>query len=443
MKNKSYGLVWDEERHPEDIVIKVGNRTPYIEEDKDLSTEGKGTSHILIEGDNFASLTAMQDTHKNSVDIICIDPPYNTGNEFIYNDDRVDPDDGYKHSMWLNFMDKRMRLAYNLLKDDGICYVFIGHDELGNLTLLLDQMFGRQNRVTIISRATNFGKNMGAHFAESCDYILCYAKNKEAVKNSFYRPVDESDYDKTDERGRYKLNRFRSSNGTKNQYKILCPDGKYVVPKSYRQWRINEEGYLKLLNDDRIEVVPGSNQHLMMEDGSESVWKIRKKVYKDEERLPPYNFIAEQSCTNEDATRELKSIFGGEFKFDYPKPTALIKHLIKITNKSNDITVLDFFAGSGTTGHAVIDLNAEDQGTRSSIMCAMNEFDNDADICTDVTYKRLSLVVEKWRKLYNNQLDLLGDGFPPRLRYFITKLAENNDPITNMITEETNKEAIK
>ena len=178
MEKKKYGLVWDDEKHPEEIVIKTNKKTPYIEEKKELSTKGKGTSHILIEGDNYATLTAMQNTHKNSIDIICVDPPYNTGNEFIYNDKRVDEEDNYRHSKWLNFMDKRLRLAYNLLKSDGVCYTCIGHDELANLVLLQDQVFGRNNRITIISRMTSPKIKMNEKVAnDNCDYILVYAKN--------------------------------------------------------------------------------------------------------------------------------------------------------------------------------------------------------------------------------------------------------------------------
>ena len=436
-----YGLVWDEERVPEDIVIKTEEQTPYIEEVKKLSTKGKGTSHILIEGDNYASLTAMQNTHKNSIDIICVDPPYNTGNEFIYNDKRVDDEDNYRHSKWLNFMNKRMRLAYNLLKDDGICYIFIGHDELANLILLSDQIFGRQNRLSIISRRSKAKVDRSSkNFSGNCDYILVYSKT---IKFARIREgINPKDFKLEDENGKYKLEPLMKNavTGGDSIYDITCPNGEIIRPTNGVTWSCVKSTFHDKYEKGMIVIKPSNTRNI---EGTQA--PFYKKYLKDAEKKgrSVKNFLADNSFLNDNGSKEVRDLFDGEKVFDYPKPTALIKHLIKITNKPNNITVMDFFAGSGTTGHAVIDLNAEDEGTRSSIMCALNDFDDDADICTDVTYKRLKLVIDGWRKKYNDQLDLLGAGFPPTIKFFKTKHASNNDPLTVMRAEEITKNSLK
>ena len=413
-----YGLVWDTEKNLEDIVLKCEKQLPYVEEVEELSMKGKGTSHVLIEGDNFASLSVMQQTHKNSVDIICIDPPYNTGNEFIYNDKRVDSEDNYRHSKWLNFMHKRMQLSYTLLKRDGICYTFIGQDELANLTLMMDQIFGRKNRISIISRITRKHGNSGNNIVDCCDYILAYAKDISQIE-SIGEERKESKEDV-----QYFINAIKPS---KNQvYDIEFPCGTVISPPEGRGWKLAYDSFLPEFKAGNIF---HKNGHV-----------FRKKILTSD--LKVRNFFFDNEFANRKGTQEVKALFGGVLPFDFPKPTALIKHLIKITNKPNDITVMDFFAGSGTTGHAVIDLNAEDQGTRSSIMCALNDFDDEADICTDVTYKRLKIVIDGWREKYNNQLDLLGDGFPPTLKYFKIKHAQNNDLTTKLLVDERNKETL-
>ena len=465
---RKYGLVWDKETHLEDCVLKHNTHTPYLVEDKTkeiIGEEGK-PSHVLIEGDNFHSLTIMQQTHKNAIDIICIDPPYNTGHEFTYNDRRVDEEDNYKHSKWLNFMEKRIKLSYNLLKEDGICYTFIGEDELANLILMMNQIFGTKNKLSIISRKTSGGAGEAAHINDSCDYILVYVKNINLLnKEAFTTAIDKSKYTEKDSNGSYKWNgalcsASMTSSRPNQRYWVECPDGSFIIPigdtlpekikngehiKSKDgdfRWTASYKTFLE--EKELFRVVPGNSKNLMNEHGKPSKWKLEKKVYSniaDIKRNPISNFLTDPKFYNAAGTKELKELFGGRKVFDYPKPVALIQHLIKITNKSSNITILDFFAGSGTTGQAVIDLNAHDNGTRKSIMCAMNDIEDDIDICTDVTYKRIKMVTENWIK--QSKTELGGwDGFPPTLKFYNTKFINNTDPLTILRVEENNKKII-
>ena len=461
-----YGLVWDEEKNPEAIVNKCNKKLPYVKQIKKYSSKKEGTSHALIEGDNYASLKIMQETHRNAIDIICIDPPYNTEKgEFIYNDKRVDDEDNYRHSKWLNFMDKRIRLAYNLLKEDGVLYMFIGKDELANLTLLTDQIFGEKNRVTTISRITKKTSARNTSFEDSCDYILVYAKSLTKVDDNGGFGVEIEDTYRE-----YSLVLSGISVARPNQrYWVECPDGEKIcvvgekypsvgsdecVPsvKGDRLWYLSKEGYEreKAAGNLIFKKNTKKSSSLINDKGEGSLWRVSFKTQTRTSTRRIHNFITDNEFTNNKGTEEVKELFGHK-AFDYPKPTALIKYLIKITNKPKNITVLDFFAGSGTTGHAVIDLNIEDNGTRNSIMCALNDFDDEVDICTDVTYKRLNLVVEKKRKEIEKkkgeQISITEfkryDGFPPSLIYFRVMYAQNNDLSTKMLVDERNKETLQ
>ena len=456
---RKYGLVWDKETHLEDCVLKHNTHTPYLIENKTkeiIGEEGK-PSHVLIEGDNFHSLTVMQQTHKNAIDIICIDPPYNTGNEFVYNDKRVDNEDNYRHSKWLNFMDKRMRLSYNLLKQDGVVYCFIGHDELANLTLMMDQIFGVKNRISIISRVTKKGGSAGSGISSSCDFILMYAKDATKINIGRKREEDVVTVGGLVFGSSYDITTVRPN----QRYWIQCPDGSFIIPAGNtfpnkvehlnninsspgdRLWSLTSPSFIKELNAGNIifekSDIPSTS--MIDENKQPTYWRIKRtKVKKANTIAKINNFLDSSDFTSTAGNKEIKELFGKPV-FDFPKPTALIKHLIKITNKSNNITVLDFFAGSGTAGQAVIDMNAADNGSRKSIMCAMNDPDDEIDICTEVTYERLKIVTQKW--INQSKTELGGwDGFPPTLKYYKIEFIDNTDPLTQIMTEENNKKII-
>ena len=435
-----YGLTWDQEKNPETIVTQTDAGVPFIEEIKELTVKGQDTQHILIDSDNYPALKILNQTHRNAVDIICIDPPYNTGNEFIYNDKRVDEEDDYRHSKWLNFMDKRIKLSYNLLKDDGIFYCFIGHDELANLILMLDQTFGRQNRLTIIARVVKVGGGQSKDFVSNCDYILVYGKNKNLLNIGITR-----DEPKHEERTiTLPKNKWGTPDESKDyshkQYPVECPDGSFVTPAKDDLWGFSLNRFNKEKELGNILIKKSDKSGLIDKDGNKAIWIVSHKRILDGLMKAP-NYIHNSKYFSSAGSKELKELFGGNKVFDYPKPTALIEYLINITNKEKNITVLDFFAGSGTTAHAVMNLNEKDLGSRQSISIALNDIDDEADICTDVTYERLKIVVKNIQDKYQGQLDLTAAG-NPTLKYLKVQILDYQSETQSILIEKNNKETL-
>lgn len=431
-----FGLYWDRNECPDPAVEMCKTQFPYTKTIKSLNDE-KAVAHRLIEGDNFHALSVMA-AKGEKVDIIYIDPPYNTGNEFTYNDK-------WKSTEWLTFMEHRMKLAHRLLKDDGICYISIGDDELANLTLLCDQVFGRQNRITTISRITKKGGNQGLTFSPACDYILVYSLAPELLTIGKTREEDEQKYIS-------RADVIVGSDARPNQrYWVECPDGSFIIPKGnnypekithlsnvaseqgetrwvYTHAKFKEE---QLKGNITFKKVKSASDTLVDQNFNPSPW--RPVITKHTTALKKVrNFLVDQTFTNEAATKDLKELFGKKV-FDFPKPTALIKHLIEITNKPKDITVLDFFAGSGSTAHAVMDMNAADGGRRKSIMCAINGLEGEInDICTNVTYKRMELVIDKIIKERKQASIMDSDDFPPCLVHEKIEFIPYDGSDTNM-----------
>lgn len=436
LENKKYGLVWDKEREPEQVVLDCQNNLPILKEikDKHIKTDNSD-DNILIEGDNYHALSVLNYTHENKIDVIYIDPPYNTGgDDFIYNDKFVDKDDKFRHSKWLNFMEKRINIAKNLLAKDGVLYISIGDDEVSNLRLLCDKIFGEINFITMISRVAKTASNLGAHFAPSTDYILVYANNK-SITPYFKDEVDESLYKKVEKEGERKGEKYRDDVAfyqssqkdlrPNQKYFIECPkDGSKLLPPCLIQdevmiegdgrWRWSKETYLakkELLVFKQTKTSP-----LVDENGNKAKWNIYTKSYLKDRQISgtkPRNYL--DSFINRKGADFLKTL---DIKFNFSKPIDLIKYLIKITDKKNDITILDFFAGSGTTGQAILELNKEDLGSRKFIICTNNE----NDICNNVTYPRLYRVING----YTNSKNKIFDSLNGNMRYFQTELLEKN-----------------
>lgn len=441
-KSKKYGLVWEEKE--EKVCEDLKKSIPYLEEYQELRILKGGEDaphHLLIEGDNLEALNLLMVTHKNKVNVCYIDPPYNTGNEFIYNDKIVDENDEWKHSKWLSFMNKRLLLAKKLLADDGIIFISIGDDELAQLKLLCDEIFGERNFVSNITRIAKKGSNQGTFFRPTKDYVLIYAKNKDLIKEfSVEKDIDKSKYTFFDKIGTSK--RFYkkghslyqasldSQRGCKNQrYYIEAPDGTLIIPpgKNLPSLKKDGEKIIPLTKDDKVwrwsEKTYQKQKHLLIfskskksplidSNGEKTEWNVYEKKYLDEVEgkstmLPDdvfYNFL------NSSATKKLNEM-GIDFSFS--KPTELIKYLISLTNKRNDLIVLDFFAGSGTTGQAVLELNKEDGGNRQFILCTNNE----NNICEEVTYPRLNKVING----YSDSKDKEIEGISANLKYYKVK----------------------
>lgn len=381
--NGKYGLIWDKEKEPEKIIEECNKYIPILKEikEKELENGNEGLNNILIEGDNFHSLEVLNYTHKEAIDIIYIDPPYNTGKEFIYNDKIVNVEDGYRHSKWLNFMSKRLGLARNLLKDSGMIFISINEIEFAQLKLLCDSIFNPQNYVAIITwQNLDSVKNDAKYFSTNTEYILVYAKNKNELKiqgtkkgekqRSYYKNYDD------DPRGEYLLTPLHAKSGSET--------GKYTyVFKNGQTWNAPEGTYPrfakttleKLENEGRIYLDPKGKK------------VPQKKTYLSEvgDRMPPTTFWSSKEYgSTRQSNSELAKLIG-KGKFQNPKPTKLIKKLIDLVENKNAV-ILDFFAGSGTTGQAVMELNSEDNGNRKFILCTNNE----NDICEEITYKRIA-----------------------------------------------------
>jgi len=434
-----YGLIWDKEKEPETIVVDCDKKLPVLNslEEDDIVCE-KGRNHILIKGDNFHSLTVLNYTHKESIDIIYIDPPYNTGNrDFMYNDKYVDYDDGYRHSKWLNFMQKRLKLAKKLLKKTGVIFISIGDNEVAQLRLLCDSIFSEHNFITCCSRVAKRTSNKGNFFKPTKDYVLVYARQLSEIDWKFgvEQEVNEKEYKYEDEKGKYKKNGASlyqpSLDSRPNQrYWIECPDGSLIIPpgnvfpkelkdgafvkpesNADKVWRWSYESYLQQ-KDRLIFTKASSNCPLIDSNGKPSKWNIYDKVYLDNKlgnTLLPEDVIYD--FVNSQGTKEVLDL---DLNFSFAKPVGLIKYLIKLCQMPKDITVLDFFAGSGTTAQAVLELNAEDGGNRRFILCTNDE----GGICTEVTYPRIERIING----YKNR-----EAIPANLKYFETEFVDNSN----------------
>ena len=350
-----------------------------------------GTSkltHTFIEGDNYPALKLIQEKYSEQISIIYIDPPYNTGKKsFVYDDSFTQKKD--KHSSWLSFMYRRLVIAKELLKEDGCIFIAIGQDELYNLKLLCDQIFGEENFINDFMWLHGKGKkdNWSRTMQQS---NLCYAKNKKKLQPFLdyeYTTWAKTNPDK-DKRGNWfsgsiSFDEKRSNPNHPNYYTITSPTG----IQWQRQWLISKEEMNKLISEDKIYW------------GKSPEYKNvpRQKIFNGEKtEIIPKNIIDTAQSTRE-AQNHVDSLLEEQFSFDNPKPVDLIEHLIKITNMKNDSIIMDFFAGSGTTLEAVENLNQQDKGTRRCILIQKTEeiinkdskYKNIAELC----YTRVTKVL--------------------------------------------------
>ena len=385
-QHKKYGLVWEDK--PEDVEERLREELPVLREVKDkaiLSDDPDAPNHILIEGDNLEALTALSYTHEGKIDVIYIDPPYNTGNkDFVYNDSFVDIEDSYRHSKWLSFMNKRLKIAKKLLSDKGVIFISIDDNEQAQLKLLCDTVFGSDNFTgNVIWEKTDSPRMDVSGFTVRHDYILVYQKQYFVLKRLM--PDDVPDhYNKVDENGRqYYLKPLRLMGGHKSDslyYGIEAPDGTIIYPKETNGdngcWRWSKTKYENEI--ERIEWVKGKKG-----------WSANFRIYADNMTPTPVNTVwpFEKVGSTRTAKTELSNIVQ-QFIFSYPKPTSLLSFIERIASEK-DSTILDFFAGSGTTLHATMQLNAEDGGHRHCILVTNNE----NNICEEVTYERNKRVI--------------------------------------------------
>lgn len=381
VNGKKYGLVFEE--HREEIDEVLDTHTPVLTEEEDLFIDNGGQMNFLIEGDNLASLKLLEKTHKGKIDLIFIDPPYNTKNgDFGYDDNRIDLNDSFRHSKWISFMKVRLSLARKLLKDAGVIFVAIDDNEQAALKLLCDQIFGEENFLaSIIWQHSIQPKGYSGTFSVHHNYLLCYQKTAQFVLNSLPRTAEDNkaySNPDNDPRGKWRSGDVRNALYRPNLiYDIISPSGKVIKPCA-NGWRWSKETVEQKIKTGEI---------IFSKDET----RIIRKIYLDtlSGRTPETIWFGKDVGTTRSAMSEIKEIFGTS-AFGTPKPTGLIERTLRLLSQT-DTTILDFFAGSGTTGHAVMKLNAEDGGNRRFILCTNNE----NNICRDVTYERIKRVIDK------------------------------------------------
>ena len=443
---KKYGLVWERENAKEEFEEKSKNSYPVLQKvpEKEIVINSKKPNHLLIEGDNYHVLTIMQYTHFESIDVIYIDPPYNTGNgNFKYNDKWVELEDTYRHSKWLNFMEKRLKLAYNLLKDDGVIFISIDDNEVAQLKLLCDQIFGEKCFVGIMPwKKRTIKTDVPYNVSQDYEYIVVYAKPLFRAG----RPIERKYYETDDFPGKpwriSDLTKQATADERPNSYfTIVDPKNGTEYPANKNSvWRITRETFPDYLQRNKI-VFPGDYNFSKIKTPKMRIfkWEDEKKHGKDPTTATTTFLPQEKVGMYQDGTREMINLFGTKI-FSYPKPIALIKHLIDMSNKKNAV-VLDFFAGSGTTAHATMELNKSNGGNRQCILITNNEVDKETEkrlkekgivkgseefekhgVCYAVTFPRLKKAIHGYITPDGKKVKGLGEN----LRYYKTKFVAKN-----------------
>lgn len=473
---KKYGLVWEDK--PEDVEEQLRTQLPILREvvekriiakpslnqdvkewkdnqDKnpmlEFDTEDKTSNpeslesfnpsnhssddvaapnHILIEGDNLHALTALTFTHEGKIDVIYIDPPYNTGNkDFKYNDAFVDKEDSYRHSKWLSFMHKRLEIAKRLLSDKGVIFISIDDNEIGQLRILCDDIFEERNLIAQIIVISNSAKNNANYVSVTHEYLLCYSKNianldlkwqvkknnvedfKKISNNLFKSGLSQKEiqselrqltkypkfydfdhYVYIDKKGPFRASDLTAPN-SKNFFDILHPITQKPCKTGTRGWANSPTGIEDLINEERI----------LFGDDEMTMPQLKNYLSENEYQLPKSTIFFDSQST----TKWIKS---NGFDFAFPKAIEYIEYILTMY-PSISYTILDFFAGSGTTLHATMQLNAEDGGNRQCILVTNNE----NNICEEVTYERNKRVIEGYTNAKGVQVAGLTNN---KLRYY-------------------------
>ena len=412
LARKKYGLVWDSEKEPEQVVLDCAKKLPILKNitEKDIKTSDDDYN-IMIEGDNYHALQVLNYTHKGKVDVIYIDPPYNRGKkDFIYNDKYVDKEDGYRHSKWLNFMEKRLELARELLEDNGLIFISIDDHEQANLKLICDKIFGENCFINqFIWKKNSSVKTEKTKFTVNTEYVFLYSKSSSYSLRSAFKSLSKSSQklykkDDHDGRGLYQTVSLQKPKdpGPETTYDYVDNNGK-IWKCPTKGWRMKYEKIKSLENDNRL-VLTGKT--LRVKD----YWNERLNEGKRIDTL--WDDLPENSA----ATNELYEIVPNS-AFNNPKPSKLVARCLNIAAKN--ALVLDFFAGSGTTGHAVLEQNKQDGGNRKFIICTNNE----GNIATEVCYPRVKRVIQGYNKNGNEEFI---EGLGGNLKYFKTDFVVNS-----------------
>lgn len=391
--DEKYGLNWHGKRRARQLALTPSTGT--LRPCPDESVEWDTTQNLMIEGDNLEVLKLLQKSYAGKVKLIYIDPPYNTGKDFVYPDNFQDNiknyleltgqmDGGRKissntdtggrfHTDWLNMMYPRIKLARNFLRDDGVVFVTIDDSECSNLRLLMDEVFGSENFVSSIAWKKRSSPDARDTIGSIHDWVLCYVKNTENIKSAIGKmPLSESRVEAysnpdEDDRGDWASVDMTGMTGraTKDQYfDITLPSGKIIGPPEGRSWGLAERTFHDLRADNRIWF--GKN--------GDGVPRIKKFLNESDGQVVPSFWDMSDVGSNDEAKKEVNTLMQVPDVFDTPKPTRLVRRMIEVgSSKNDDSIVMDFFSGSGTSGHSVILQNAADGGNRRHILVQLPE----------------------------------------------------------------------
>ena len=401
-----YSLTWNGKARARQIAQEVSTGT--LRPAKEESKNWDNTENIYIEGDNLEVLKLLQKSYHGKIKMIYIDPPYNTGKDFVYKDNFKDNIENYKkvtgqvseegtklttntdtdgryHSNWLNMMYPRLKLSRNLLTDDGVIFISIDDNEQANLKKLCDEIFGEENFIAqIVWERAYAPVNLKKHFSESHDYMVCYSKNINLSINNGLKRSEEADNrylnPDNDPRGVWQSDNFSVGPAVEsNIYKIVSPSGRENYPPNGRSWRVSEEKFKEMLLDNRV---------WFGEDGN-GVPRQKRFLSEVKNSITPMTIWKYTEVGHsQDATKKLKELFDEVHVFDYSKTVELIKRCIELYTIQGDI-ILDFFSGSSTTAHSVMQLNAEDGGNRKYIMVQLPELCDEDSEAYKAGYKNI------------------------------------------------------
>lgn len=442
VNGKKYGLVFEE--HQEAIDTVLAEHTPVLTEEPELFIDKGGEMNFLLEGDNLAALRLLEKTHRGRIDLIYIDPPYNTGNkDFVYDDCFVDAQDTFRHSKWLSFMSKRLELAKHLLSERGVIFISIDDRERAGLKLLCDSIFDESCFVADVSwQRTYSTRNDSKGIPSEAEHILVYSQSRDWNPNLLPRTDSmNSKYKNPDnDVALWRTDNAYAADASTHQgmvYAIQHPfTGKMLYPASGLHWRYKQSEMLEIMRgwcgyelrdlhdaDKRAQVCGISKNDIKQDvlgivlsesleisrEAAEAVYKrgqwpkyfftkggyggIAKKTYLDtaKGKLPSNLWLSTEAGHTDEAKKEVGKLLGDMTAFSTPKPVRLIDRILTIASQPDSI-ILDFFAGSGTTGHAVLAHNvAHSDSRRKFILCTNNE----NNICRNVTYERIKRVIER------------------------------------------------
>lgn len=451
-REEKYGLNWHGKRRARQLALtpSTGTLRPCPGDSVDWDT----TQNLMIEGDNLEVLKLLQKSYAGRVKLIYIDPPYNTGKDFVYPDNFQDSIKNYLeltgqveggrkissnteasgrfHTDWLNMMYPRLRLARNLLAKNGVIAISIGQNEVGNLLQTCFEIFGEENLVTICSRVMKTGGQKGVHFSPCVDYILMFAKDindLEPFREQISENLIDKVYTKTEVDGAKKGQKYRSmglyqamlDKRANQRYFIECPDGELVIPPgtSFPEgnkeggqvtpadedgvWRWTYKRFAEEKKNGNVEFIKSDRTSLVRHDGSQASWNVYYKIWLNdrlEDGQLPGNIL--EKFESRHSSAELKGL---DIPFDFAKPAALIKFLMSVCGVKEDELTVDFFAGSGSTGHAAFEMALE-TGTRRPFICVQmpeptdpssEEFKSGFKTVSAITKERLKRVGNKLR----------------------------------------------